>query len=194
MEEGTAPCRTINSYSMSRSTNFFCRQTRQALRLRSKVYIQRSRSKSFNIGTFWARLPSSQRALAENPHSIAHSIYLRETGLVVSIGTSRCETSAHVMIGTGPPQQRPNERQRRPLPFSRVDDARLGALVGECGADDWKLLVFHLSNGSIQRTPRQCRERWTHYLSGTAFLRACNVVRAAALLTDGRGPRATVGA
>jgi hypothetical protein len=53
---------------------------------------------------------------------------------------------------------------RKPHPrarFSAAEDERLTKLVGEFGRDDWHAIAAHLRG----RNARQCRDRWTNYLS-----------------------------
>lgn len=55
---------------------------------------------------------------------------------------------------------------RKPHPkvkFTPSEDERLTSLVNRFGDSDWNLISQHMGN----RNPRQCRERWTNYLSPT---------------------------
>jgi hypothetical protein len=45
--------------------------------------------------------------------------------------------------------------------FTRQEDEILRNLVNQFGQSDWGLIARHFQN----RTPRQCRERWKHYVS-----------------------------
>jgi hypothetical protein len=45
--------------------------------------------------------------------------------------------------------------------FSEEEDERLRGLISELGEDDWR----SVSERMTDRTARQCKERWTHYLS-----------------------------
>jgi hypothetical protein len=45
--------------------------------------------------------------------------------------------------------------------FTPEEDELLQHLVGQFGKSDWAVIAQRLEN----RTPRQCRERWKHYLS-----------------------------
>jgi hypothetical protein len=45
--------------------------------------------------------------------------------------------------------------------FTPDEDARLCALVAECGPGDWSRIALMMPH----RDSRQCKERWSHYLS-----------------------------
>ncbi|KAH0796095.1 Myb-like DNA-binding domain containing protein [Histomonas meleagridis] len=45
--------------------------------------------------------------------------------------------------------------------FSNEEDEKLKSLVSTYGTNDWRNIASHMEN----RNPRQCRERWKHYLS-----------------------------
>jgi len=45
--------------------------------------------------------------------------------------------------------------------FSQEEDQKLIRLVDEHGVNSWNVIAKLLNN----RTPRQCRDRWNHYLS-----------------------------
>lgn len=47
------------------------------------------------------------------------------------------------------------------MKFGESDDAQLRELVKAFGCKDWDLISMKMGN----RNPRQCRERWEHYLS-----------------------------
>jgi hypothetical protein len=51
--------------------------------------------------------------------------------------------------------------QIRKVKFTRTEDLRLIELVNRFGCSDWKTITNQMKN----RTIRQCRERWRHYLS-----------------------------
>ena len=57
------------------------------------------------------------------------------------------------------PSHRPHPRVK----FSSVEDAMLTNLVNEYGENNWEMISKLMPN----RNPRQCRERWTNYLSPT---------------------------
>jgi hypothetical protein len=46
-------------------------------------------------------------------------------------------------------------------PFTEAEDGHLRRLVSELGDNDWIAIAGQIEG----RTPRQCKERWTHYLS-----------------------------
>lgn len=45
--------------------------------------------------------------------------------------------------------------------FSLAEDERLSRLVNKLGSKNWKLIAKKMMN----KTPKQCRERWTNYLN-----------------------------
>ncbi|OHT04781.1 DNA-binding protein reb1 [Tritrichomonas foetus] len=45
--------------------------------------------------------------------------------------------------------------------FTKVEDAKLAALINEYGETDWKIIAEKMA----PRTARQCRERWTNYVN-----------------------------
>ena len=49
------------------------------------------------------------------------------------------------------------------MKFSPEEDAKLTMLVAQYGTRAWNYISSQFSN----RTPRQCRDRWNHYLSPT---------------------------
>jgi hypothetical protein len=51
---------------------------------------------------------------------------------------------------------------RRSL-FNVEEDAKLTRLVEACGEEDWRTIAREMPD----RTARQCRDRWQHYLSPT---------------------------
>ena len=53
----------------------------------------------------------------------------------------------------------PNEKPQR-IKFSPMEDQRLTSLVQYYGIKSWNIIASQLSG----RTPRQCRDRWNHYL------------------------------
>ncbi|EAY19677.1 Myb-like DNA-binding domain containing protein [Trichomonas vaginalis G3] len=52
-----------------------------------------------------------------------------------------------------------NKRSR--VQFSAEEDSKLRELVKLHGCKDWKIISENMEN----RSPRQCRDRWFHYLS-----------------------------
>lgn len=52
-------------------------------------------------------------------------------------------------------------KKRRKFKFNDEEDNNLRELVSQYGTDNWNIIASML-NG---RTPRQCRDRWNHYLS-----------------------------
>jgi hypothetical protein len=65
---------------------------------------------------------------------------------------------ARLQLQSQPPPSAPTKITRRK--FSPEEDERLMTLVPQIG-NDWATIARHL----IARTPRQCKERWRHYLS-----------------------------
>jgi hypothetical protein len=61
------------------------------------------------------------------------------------------------MAQTGPERRRPK--------FAVFEDVQLRQLVAEYGVENWR----HIASLMPGRNPRQCRERWKHYLSGTGI-------------------------
>jgi hypothetical protein len=61
------------------------------------------------------------------------------------------------MMTKSPDEQSPI----RKVKFTGAEDLRLIELVNRFGCADWKLITNHMKNRSV----RQCRERWRHYLS-----------------------------
>jgi hypothetical protein len=59
--------------------------------------------------------------------------------------------------GTFPVEEKRISRHR----FSQEEDQRLRALVVQSGPSDWNLIAQHFHD----RSARQCRDRWKHYLS-----------------------------
>jgi hypothetical protein len=55
------------------------------------------------------------------------------------------------------------EAERKRAKFAMIEDVQLRQLVAEYGVDNWR----HIASLMPGRNPRQCRERWKHYLSGT---------------------------
>jgi hypothetical protein len=55
------------------------------------------------------------------------------------------------------PWPKPHPRRK----FTSLEDAELVRAVSEIGADDWDAVAARLPG----RNPRQCRERWSDYLS-----------------------------
>jgi hypothetical protein len=53
--------------------------------------------------------------------------------------------------------------ERRRAKFAVVEDVQLRQLVAEYGVENWRQIASRMPG----RNPRQCRERWKHYLSGT---------------------------
>ena len=54
-----------------------------------------------------------------------------------------------------------NYTKPRTIKFSKEEDIRLKILYLQFGGHKWNIISLHM-NG---RTPRQCRDRWKHYLS-----------------------------
>ena len=54
-----------------------------------------------------------------------------------------------------------NMKKRERQKFSQEEDNMLIQLVNQHGTLNWNLIASHMPN----RNPRQCRERWKHYLS-----------------------------
>jgi hypothetical protein len=52
----------------------------------------------------------------------------------------------------------------RRLMFSEAEDAQLLAIVEQFGASDWSFISARMPG----RKPRQCRDRWNHYLAPQA--------------------------
>jgi hypothetical protein len=57
-------------------------------------------------------------------------------------------------------EEQPRRRLAR-RQFSEQEDMMIRELVAEVGEDDWPAISEHFQG----RTPRQCKERWNHYLS-----------------------------
>jgi hypothetical protein len=55
----------------------------------------------------------------------------------------------------------PLEKKISRRKFSPDEDDMLRGLVNQLGKSDWSLIAQHLPT----RSPRQCRDRWKHYLS-----------------------------
>ena len=51
--------------------------------------------------------------------------------------------------------------------FTSKEDQILQSLVSNFGTNDWELISQHLPG----RTPRQCKERWTNYLSPNVIMK-----------------------
>jgi hypothetical protein len=54
---------------------------------------------------------------------------------------------------------------RRRAKFAVIEDVQLRQLVAEYGVENWR----HIASLMPGRNPRQCRERWKHYLSGNGI-------------------------
>lgn len=55
------------------------------------------------------------------------------------------------------------KRRGAPVKFSQEDDAKLISLVGLYGIDSWIKISKYFHN----KSPKQCRDRWTNYLDPT---------------------------
>jgi hypothetical protein len=70
------------------------------------------------------------------------------------------------------------------------EDARLRALVQRLGTSDWRLIASHMPGRNV----RQCRERWSHYLSASRPMSEWSAEEDGLLLAKHReiGPRWTL--
>jgi hypothetical protein len=59
-----------------------------------------------------------------------------------------------------------SQRPGRKLKFTTAEDSQLVDLVRQWGDSDWSAIACSLPG----RNPRQCRERWRHYLSPNVLL------------------------
>jgi hypothetical protein len=55
----------------------------------------------------------------------------------------------------------PQEKHHSRCRFSPEEDDLLRTLVAQLGTQDWTAISRHF----LRRSPRQCRDRWKHYLS-----------------------------
>jgi hypothetical protein len=55
----------------------------------------------------------------------------------------------------------PSDKKISRRKFSPEEDDMLRTVVTQLGHSDWSVIARHLPN----RTPRQCRDRWKHYIS-----------------------------
>ena len=72
--------------------------------------------------------------------------------------------SKQPLISTMPPQmpaQQQAPHKSRKFKFTAEEDMNLKKLVGKHGTNKWSFIAKLLHG----RTPRQCRDRWNHYLS-----------------------------
>lgn len=65
-----------------------------------------------------------------------------------------CITSLYLMEGF-------DEVSRRKQRFSHADDEHLKMIISEIGTSDWNKIASLMKN----RNARQCKDRWTYYLS-----------------------------
>lgn len=82
-------------------------------------------------------------------------IPLRNTQSSFSSAAAKCGNQWGVMQLKGPEKTVKSK-------FTPEEDARLQELVAQFGSDNWTAIAQNMDG----RTPRQCRERWKHYLSG----------------------------
>lgn len=71
--------------------------------------------------------------------------------------------------------QRKNQKAR----FSLQDDKLLTAIIQSVGTSNWEMIASLMET----RTARQCRERWTHYLSPTIQTKEWEPIEDSFLLT-----------
>ena len=62
--------------------------------------------------------------------------------------------------------RRPSKKPHPRVPFSKDEDDKLKEFVKQYGTN-WNIIADKMEN----RNPRQCKERWTHYLSPDIVLK-----------------------
>ncbi len=81
-------------------------------------------------------------------------IPVRNTQSSFSSAAAKCGNHWGVMQLEGPEKTVKSK-------FTPEEDARLQELVAQFGSDNWTVIAQNMDG----RTPRQCRERWTYYLT-----------------------------